>query len=116
MAKFRLDEDHSIDAIKILATVLDQVGGPTRQDCRLASKALRQVVATGSEPGLDLAARAFASIDPSLRREVAAVAADAAVEAGPLFRARGRRPRKPAAAQATGFLDALNAGGRKPRA
>jgi len=112
MQPLRLDDDHTIRAIGILADVLDQMAGPALLECTLASKALRQVVVTRSQPGFDFAARAFSTLSPDLRRQIADNANAAA---------RTRRIQPPPRVeepqhQPTSFLDALNNRGRaKPR-
>lgn len=80
--------DHStLQAIGILADVLDKVSGPTVLDTVLVSKALRQVLATRSQPALDFASRAFMTLDPEIRVRIAENAEEAAVES---MRLRGR--------------------------
>ncbi|MFD1625598.1 hypothetical protein [Azospirillum griseum] len=78
-----LDDSQTLQAIGILADVLDGVDGPGGLDTVLVSKALRQVIATKSQPAFEFASRAFNTLDPSVRRQVASnadVAARHAVE------------------------------------
>lgn len=78
-----LDDGQTLQAIGILADVLDGVDGPGGLDTVLVSKALRQVIATKSQPAFEFASRAFNTLDPAVRRQVAStadVAAHSAVE------------------------------------
>ena len=68
MPSLRLDDDHTIQAIGILADVLDRFSGVTSLECTLVSKALRQVQQTRSQIGMDFASRAFATLEPEIRR------------------------------------------------
>ncbi|MBI1208036.1 MAG: hypothetical protein GC191_12205 [Azospirillum sp.] len=111
-----LDDSRTIQAIGILADVLDGISGPGVLDTVLVSKALRQVIATRSRPAFDFAARAFSTLDPELKQRVASDADAAAQDAVEL---RGRvagflntTPRKKAGDSATGLLAALNNRGR----
>ena len=100
MPSLRLDDDQTIQAIGILADVLDRFSGVTSLECTLVSKALRQVQQTRSQIGMDFASRAFATLEPEIRRQIADDAADAAVEAtnGPkLPRTPGASPSQPGA-------------------
>ena len=63
MPSLRLDDDQTIQAIGILADVLDRFSGVTSLECTLVSKALRQVQQTRSQIGMDFASRAFATLD-----------------------------------------------------
>jgi hypothetical protein len=115
MPSLRLDDDQTIQAIGILADVLDRFSGVTSLECTLVSKALRQVQQTRSQIGMDFASRAFATLEPEIRRQIAA---DAAVEASnglKLPKLRAPRPVNPAP---TGLLGAINNRGasrnRKP--
>ena len=65
-----LDDNQTLQAIGILADVLDGVDGPGGLDTVLVSKALRQVIATKSQPAFEFATRAFNTLDPSVRRRV----------------------------------------------
>jgi len=129
-----LDDNATIQAIGILADVLDAVSGPGVLDTVLVSKALRQVMATRSQPAFDFATRAFSTLDPSLKRRVAEDADNAARDAAELRqRVAGflnTAPRKPVASpapppapqasppsppvQGAGLLGALNTRGRGP--
>lgn len=110
-----LDDSRTIQAIGILADVLDGVDGPGGLDTVLVSKALRQVIATRSQPAFEFASRAFNTLDPEVRRKVA-VDADAAAHDAVELRARvggflstaAKKPPQAAAGQATSFLNALN--------
>lgn len=117
MATLRLDDEPTITAIGILADVLDRFSGKTSLECALVSKALRQVQATRSQVGMEFASRAFATLDPNMRQQIAGEAEGAAQEFHDthLPRLRAPRPDVPMARpQATGLLNALNAGSRKP--
>lgn len=76
-----LEDNRTLQAIGILADVLDEVSGPGVLDTVLVSKALRQVLATRSRPAFDFASRAFSTLDPNLRRQIASEADHAAEEA-----------------------------------
>jgi len=76
-----LDDNATIQAIGILADVLDSVSGPGVLDTVLVSKALRQVMATRSQPAFDFASRAFSTLEPTLKRRVAQDADHAAHDA-----------------------------------
>ena len=110
-----LDDSQTIQAIGILADVLDGVSGPGGLDTVLVSKALRQVIATRSKPAFEFASRAFNTLDPGVRRQVARDA-DAAAQESVELRARvggflntaPRKPQGPAAHQGSTFLNALN--------
>lgn len=114
METFSLEDSRTLQAIGILADVLDGVSGSGGLDTVLVSKALRQVVATKSQPAFEFASRAFNTLDPAVRRKVAE---DADVAARDAVELRGRvagflstAPRKERGqAQATtSFLTALN--------
>jgi len=66
-----LDDAHTLQAISILADVIDGVSAPGVIDAALVSKALRQVLATRSQPAFDFASRAFSSLDPQVKRRIA---------------------------------------------
>lgn len=116
-----LEDNRTMQAIGILADVLDGLSGPGVLDTVLVSKALRQVIATRSQPAFEFAARAFSTLDPRIKRQVALDAEHAARDAAEL---RGRvtgllskPPTKPGAkpgprpqpsTQPTGLLAALN--------
>lgn len=117
--QIKLDDERTIQAIGILADVLDHFSGSTQLECTLVSKALRQVQATKSQIGMDFAARAFATLEPEVRRQIADEAEEAAQDfaagSGRLPRLRPPRPDSPEAAvhaQVTGLLNALNNRGR----
>ena len=120
MESISLDDNRTLQAIGILADVLDGVSEPGGLDTVLVSKALRQVIATRSQPAFEFASRAFNTLDPAVRRHVAESADHAARDAVEL---RGRvggflstAPRKtPAPGQATGFLTALNLRNRRAK-
>jgi hypothetical protein len=78
MQPIALDDDSTIEAIGILADVLDGVSERGGLDTVLVSKALRQVIATRSQPAFEFAARAFNTLDPDLRQRVAENADNAA--------------------------------------
>lgn len=118
MDTISLDDNHTLEAIGILADVLDGVTEHGGLDTVLVSKALRQVIATKSQPAFEFAAKAFNTLDPQVRRQVAADADHAAHDAVGL---RGRvggflstPPRRPQAPhQSTSFLTALNLRARR---
>lgn len=114
MDKMSLDDSNTIQAIGILADVLDGVSAPGALDTVMVSKALRQVIATRSAPAFEFATRAFNTLDPEVRRRVAATADSAANDVVDL---RGRvggflatLPKQPETrrGQGTTFLSALN--------
>lgn len=118
METFSLDDNRTLQAIGILADVLDGVTEAGGLDTVLVSKALRQVIATKSQPAFDFAAKAFNTLDPDVRRRVADDAETAAQDAVDL---RGRvggflstPPRRaPTANQPTSLLTALNLRSRR---
>lgn len=127
METLSLDDNRTLQAIGILADVIDGVSGPGVLDTVLVSRALRQVIATRSYPALDFASRAFSTLDPHVKFQIRDDAMHAAQDAVDL---RGRvagflsTPPKaaPAGAKslapvqaATGFLAALNQRNRKPK-
>jgi hypothetical protein len=116
MDKLSLDDPGAIQAIGILADVLDGVAAPGALDTVMVSKALRQVMITRSAPAFEFASRAFRTLDPEVRRQVAADADQAANDVADL---RGRvggflsvAPRRPETqrerGQGSSFLTALN--------
>ncbi|MGQ9368508.1 hypothetical protein [Azospirillum sp. A39] len=117
-----LEDNQTIQAIGILADVLDGVSGPGGLDTVLVSKALRQVIATRSRPAFEFASRAFNTLDPGVRRQVAKDASAAAQESVEL-RARvggflNTAPRKAPGQgpqQGTNFLNALNLRARRAK-
>ncbi|WP_207458360.1 hypothetical protein [Azospirillum sp. SYSU D00513] len=118
LANLSLDDNRTLQAIGILADVLDGVDGPGGLDTVLVSKALRQVIATKSRPALEFATRAFNTLDPDVRRRVAETADNAAHDAVEL---RGRvagflstaPKRAQAPNQSTSLLNALNMRSRR---
>jgi hypothetical protein len=116
MDKLSLDDSSTIQAIGILADVLEEVSAPGALETVLVSKALRQVVATRSAPALEFASRAFNTLDPELRRRVAAdadksaaVAVDLRSRVGGFLSTLPKRPETTRErTQATNFLTALN--------
>ncbi|HYG87688.1 MAG TPA: hypothetical protein VD978_15620 [Azospirillum sp.] len=124
MQTFSLEDSRTLQAIGILADVLDGVSGSGGLDTVLVSKALRQVVATKSQPAFEFATRAFNTLDPEVRRKVAEDADTAARDAVELrgrvagfLSTAARKERGPAQAP-TNFLTALNLRNkrRKPEA
>ncbi len=124
-----LDDPRTLQAIGILADALDDVSGAGALDTVLVSKALRQVLASRSRPAFDFASRAFSTLDPEVKRQVAVDATTKAREQA--ARGIGRLERNERveaavpmnvrkAATATppsspGILGALNSRGRGPR-
>jgi len=121
MPSFRLDDDQTIQAIGILADVLDRFSGMTSLECTLVSKALRQVQQTRSQIGMDFAARAFATLEPDVRRKIADDAEDAARDACDTLQLPKLRAPRPAVSSkpSGGLLGAINNRGttrpRKPQ-
>jgi hypothetical protein len=132
MEPLSLDDKQTLQAIGILADTLDEVSGRGVFDTILVSKALRQVLATQSRPAFDFASRAFSTLDPELRRQVADDADVRARQFAGAKAAERRRARRrlgssekavkdteltahPAPASASGLLAALNARGRGRR-
>jgi len=116
-------EDHrTLQAIGILADVLDGVDGPGGLDTVLVSKALRQVIATKSQPAFEFASRAFNTLDPEVRRQVKADA-DTAAQGAKDLRTRvggflSTAPKKPVpqgpvVGQGPNFITALNLRSRR---
>ena len=112
-----LDDSQTLQAIGILADVLDGVDGPGGLDTVLVSKALRQVIATKSQPAFEFASRAFNTLDPDVRRKVAEDADHAAYDAvelrarvGGFLSTAAKRDEATTVgpAQPTSFLNALN--------
>ncbi len=122
MENFSLDDNRTIQAIGILADALDGVTDGSAVETVMVSKALRQVIATRSQPAFEFATKAFNTLDPALRRRVAEDADHAAHDAVELrVRVGGflsTAPRKPQSAQGqpTSFLTALNMRKRRPGA
>lgn len=110
----RLNDPKTLEAIGILAGVLDEITGPERLECLMAANALRQVVETKSETALNFARQAFESLDTDVRRRIQTDATDTAVRFIERTR-RGVTPRlqRPAVPKSTGnpVLDAINSGG-----
>ncbi|MEI7610957.1 MAG: hypothetical protein WCJ64_26530 [Rhodospirillaceae bacterium] len=112
-----LDDKRTLQAIGILADALDDVSGAGVLDTVLVSKALRQVLATKSRPAFDFASRAFSTLDPEVKRQVAVDASTKAREhaAQSSEEALPIGIRRAATNAPTGILGALNARGRVPR-
>lgn len=117
METFSLDDSQTLQAIGILADVLDGVSAQGALDTVLVSKALRQVIATKSQPAFEFATRAFNTLDPAVRRQVAVDADNAARDTVELRHRVGgflgtpvRKPvpASPAAQAGSAFLAALN--------
>lgn len=111
-----LDDNRTLQAIGILADVLDGLSGSGAIDTVVVAKALRQVIATKSRPAYDFASRSFESLDGQTKRQVArdaeVAARDAAELRGRVTGFLSRPPRRPtaSAAQPTGLLGAINVG------
>lgn len=114
-----LDDNRTLQAIGILADVLDGLSGSGSIDTVVVAKALRQVIATKSRPAFDFASRSFEGLDGAVKAQVARDAEVAAKDAAEL---RGRvtgflskPPRRPPAGQSqvSGLLSAVNTR-RKP--
>lgn len=110
METLSLEDSSTLQAIGILADVLDKVSGPTVLDTVLVSKALRQVLATRSQPAFEFASRAFMTLDPEIRGRIAENAESAAADSVQL---RGRvsgllaeRPPQPLPLQPTSVQNA----------
>lgn len=80
LLQLSLDDQRTLQAIGILADALDGVSGTGVIDTVLVSKALRQVLVTRSRPAFDFASRAFSTLDPEVKRRVAADADNRARE------------------------------------
>ena len=115
------DDKRTLEAIGILADALDGVSGAGVLDTVLVSKALRQVLATKSRPAYDFASRAFSTLAPEVKRQVAA---DARVKARDFARRdddelpralRSAATAAPVSASVGSILGALNNRGRMPR-
>ena len=121
MPSMRLDDDRTIQAIGILADVLDRFSGVTSLECTLVSKALRQVQQTRSQIGMDFASRAFATLEPDVRRKIADDANHAARDACDTLRLPKLRAPRPTVSSkpSGGLLGAINNRGttrpRKPQ-
>lgn len=119
MQTLALDDDSTLEAIGILADVLDDVSDHGGLDTVLVSKALRQVIATRSQPAFDFANRAFNTLDVSVRERIAAGADNAAHEAVELrqrvvgFLSTPGRRSGASAGQASSLLTALNLRSRR---
>jgi hypothetical protein len=110
-----LNDPKTLEAIGILAGVLDDVTGPDRLECLMAANALRQVVESRSENALLFARQAFESLDGDVRRRVENDATTTAVKVMEQARRKPNPRMVRSAPKSTGsaFLDALNAGGLK---
>lgn len=118
MESFSLEDTRTLQAIGILADALDGVASHGGLDTVLVSKALRQVIATRSQPAFEFATKAFNTLDPEVRRKVAHdadVAAQDSVElrgrVGGFLSTAARKAQAPN--QPTSFLKALNLGPRR---
>ena len=80
LLQLSLDDQRTLQAIGILADALEGVSGAGVIDTVLVSKALRQVLITRSRPAFDFASRAFSTLDPEVKRRVAADADNRARE------------------------------------
>jgi len=115
----RLNDPTTLQAIGILADVLDDITGPERLECLMAANALRQVVETQSQTALNFARQAFESLPGGVRHKIHTDATEAAVQVvqrhrdqGPRIIA-GRLARPAPKPSASPMLDALNSGGLK---
>ncbi|ACI99430.1 MULTISPECIES: hypothetical protein [Rhodospirillales] len=111
----RLSDPATLEAIRILADVLDEIAGPEKLECLMAANALRQVLETQSETALNFARQAFESLDPQVRRQIQTDATDSAVrvmQETRKARASGAMPKRPPGPSSP-FLDAINSGGMK---
>jgi len=115
----RLNDAKTLEAIGILAGVLDGISGPERLECMMAANALRQVLETKSETALSFARQAFDSLDGDVRQRIHDDATEAAYKAIEGMRKEGvRKPaaRRPAQKSTGGpVLDALNGGMKTER-
>jgi hypothetical protein len=111
-----LNDPKTLQAIHILADVLDDVTGIERLECLMAANALRQVAETRSETALNFAKQTFDSLDADIRRRVEG---DATASAEKVAHQGKRKPNArmvraasvpPATPKAVGvsILDALN--------
>lgn len=118
MMSVELNDAKTLEAIKILADVLDDMAGPERLECLMAANALRQVLSTQSETALNFARQAFESLDPAIRSEIRSEATEAAIR---VIQAREkaakpstkRLVRQPAQKGPSTILDAINGGGMR---
>lgn len=125
MTSLQLDDTKTLQAIGILADVLDELSGPERLECLMAANALRQVLETRSENALAFANEAFESLDSDVRNQIHTEATDNAFKLVEQVRAarnaggdKGKAtplPSRPAAVPprdrkpgASPFLDAVN--------
>ncbi len=117
MKTLSLEDSQTLQAIGILADILEGASSPGGLSTVLVSKALRQAVATKSKPAFEFATRAFDSLDPEIRSRVAKDADMAAHDAVELrSRVAGylnTAPRKEHAP--TGLLSALNLRNKRPK-
>lgn len=104
----QLNDPKTLEAMGILANVLDDITGPERLECLMAANALRQVVDTRSEAALDFARQAFESLNGDVRRRIHSDATETAIRA--VERAT-RRLEAPRPKHTGGILDALNNSG-----
>lgn len=118
MMQLRLDDTGTLEAIRILSDVLDDMAGPEKLECLMAANALRQVLETKSETAMNFARQAFESLDPSIRVQIRSDATEVAVK---LMEERTRLPkpsqtrlsRTPAKPTGATVLDAINSGGMR---
>ncbi len=117
MMAMELNDTRTLEAIRILADVLDEMAGPERLECLMAANALRQVLETQSETALNFARQAFESLDPSIRTEIRNEATEAAIKfiQAKEKAAKAPNPRlvRPAPKQPSPVLDAINSGGMR---
>jgi len=119
MYNLALEDDNTLEAIGILADALDDVSDNVGLDTVLVSKALRQVIATRSQPAYDFANRAFNALDPTVRRRIALSADRAAHDAVEVrhrvmgFLGAPSRRNNPQQGQASSLLTALNLRSRR---
>ncbi|WP_049974686.1 hypothetical protein [Azospirillum sp. B4] len=110
----RLNDTKTLQAIGILADVLDDLSGPERLECLMAANALRQVLETRSENALVFAREAFESLESDVRRQIHTDATEAAIKVVATTRAQGTlRASRDRKSTGSPFLDAINAGGMK---
>ena len=109
----RLNDPKTLQAIGILADVLDELSGPERLECLMAANALRQVLETKSETALAFARQAFESLDPGVRRQIQTDATDTAIKVIEATRKGAPASKGKAKGPISPVLDAINAGGMK---
>lgn len=113
----QLNDSRTLEAIGILANVLDEMAGPERLECLMAANALRQVLETQSETALNFARQAFESLDSDIRVEIRDEATEAAFKVveqrGKAAKVANQRLIRPAPKSASPVLDAINRGGMR---